>query len=101
MAFSTNPLNSTNVLELVTYTNDVTNGWMGTIVLVMVFGIMYLVMQSHSSSGKAMAASLFITTGFAVFFRTMGWINDYVMLVVVLVAGISIVAIVYEAVSLR
>jgi hypothetical protein len=83
------PTNTTNFFDMLGYFNNLTDvgagGLFWTIMLVVLSGMLFLMMKAYST-GKAMGIT-FITSFFiALLFKIMGWVNNYVLTVTVLLA---------------
>lgn len=61
-------MNATQPWEILTYVNNVTNGWFGTFTLLIIWLAAFLSMTGRTTSGRAFAAATFITEVIAMIF---------------------------------
>lgn len=64
------------------YGNSVLDGWLGAIILILIFGVSYSLTKS-SGTVKSMAVSMFITTFFSVLFMRLSMIHPAFVFVLV------------------
>lgn len=81
--------NVTGIGSLFVYSNYVTGGILGNVILGVIFLISFLTMKNYTSS-KAIAASMFITTVFAVLFARIGMVHPAIPIgtIILTIAGL-------------
>jgi ABC-type transporter Mla maintaining outer membrane lipid asymmetry permease subunit MlaE len=70
--------NITRPYELITYTNTVTGGMYGVVVVLAVFIVSFMALKNYKTSA-ALGASTFITTLLAIMLRLMGALSDTIL----------------------
>jgi len=82
--------NLTRPYELLTYTNTVTDGLLGAVILLLIFIVGFVSMKNYRTS-SAFAASAFITTILAVLLRALDVIKDEILFLCIFgtVAGVA------------
>lgn len=88
MAYSyPNITNSSTILDLFTYTNDILNGMLGIGLLGVIFFVSFITFKNYTTE-RALTVSLFITTITGIFMFILGWITEETLMIpVVLMIG--------------
>lgn len=84
------PDNLTTIIDLGTYSNQVTEGIFGTGFLLVLFVVMFLRFHGFRETKASLLGSSMITFIVAVFFRMLGWVNDLTLYVCVILVIIFI-----------
>lgn len=89
MAIFPDPTNMTNMTDVLSYLNIVTMGWFGLVMLIVIFVVGLLSLKIYSTH-KAVAASSFLTTIVAIFFKILNLISTQVLVgsIVLLIVAI-------------
>jgi len=87
----TEPQNLTNFYTMLKYGNEVTNNWLGTLIVVTVGLITFISLKNYSTE-KAFAAMTFVILIVAVLLRPLDLITDFVFYIVIVVVALSIVS---------
>jgi|TARA_R100000750_G_C2303082_1_gene79576 hypothetical protein len=90
----TNVSSSENILELTQYTNDITGGWLGILIMVSFLFILFVNLQGSSPAVRFTTAS-FLTTLLAFLFRIINLSNDFIVVILVLITSISFLVMMY------
>ena len=80
----------TNMTSLLSYTNTVTEGFWGTTILIVIFFVSFLVQKAGYPSHKAFASSAIMVAIASVFFRVLGLVNNLVLIVSIILAGVGL-----------
>lgn len=83
--------NFTSFSEMMSYANEITNNTYAPSILIVLFLIMFVGLKIKFDTKRAFGASSFMTAIFAVLFRMMGVIDDYVAFIFIIAAGIGTV----------
>ena len=85
----------TNLMEFISYTNEeLLGGWLGAGILIIVGFITFLAGKTFGSYERAFGSSTFLVLITAVFLRFLGWINDtifYLSIVIFIIALIMLI----------
>lgn len=84
-----NPPNNTDLAEYVQYSNTITDGWGGTIILLLIFAVSIIVMY-RVEGPKRFAFAGFFTGIFALGFRVLEIIPEQVFFVALVVLALSV-----------
>ena len=87
-----NDANVTSTAELLSYTNTVTDGWFGSILVLITFIMMLVILSPRSERFvEPFAVSSFITAILAILLRALNILNDtwLVVTIIVAVAGLA------------
>jgi predicted cation transporter len=84
----TNASNMSGIPDLFTTSNQLTGGMFGTVILVVLWVMVFMQLKNYSSKAAALAAS-FITTLVAVMLFLMSMISSQVLVVCVVLTAIS------------
>lgn len=85
------PTNLTSALDIMLYANTETQGWFGTLILVMIFVVVFMGMKSRFTTSRCMAGACFLTAICAVLLRVLGLINEFPFLVSILMLILSVI----------
>lgn len=74
---------------LLSYTNQTTQGFWGMTILIVIFFVSFLSLKLYPTH-KAFAAAGIITAIMSIFFRTLGLVNNLVLIVCILMAAVGV-----------
>lgn len=87
MSFSAPGTNQT--YQLFQYANTVTSGWFGVGTLFTMWITIFLMLQVHGVK-KAFTSASFLTMIFAILFRVIELVNDWVVYLFIIATGLSV-----------
>jgi len=87
--------NITRPYELITYSNTVTDGMFGVIILLCLFIVIFMSLKTYKTSA-AMGAACFITTLLAIMLRLMGALSDTILFVCIFATLGSLSFLIFE-----
>jgi len=83
------PTNQSSFFDMMNYFNSLTDVGQGsmfwTVMLIVISAMAFLMMKTYSVE-KAAAGSFIFAAIIAFFFRLLGWVNDYVLTICILLA---------------
>lgn len=89
------PTNISGSSGLLQYVNMVTDGWFGTITLIMIFAITFIALKDYKTN-RAFAVASWVVGIIGVFFRSISIISDPVLYICIVAAGLGLVALLVE-----
>ena len=89
-------MNITNLMELFSYGNSVTDGLFGNTLPFSIFAISLGMMYGRVEIKDSMMVAGYITTLFSVFLKVVGMVSDPVVVLFVLIAAVSTIAAVFQ-----
>lgn len=81
---------TTDFAEWAQYGNAVAEGWLGSIWLIASFIITLTIMSQRYDAKSAFIVSSLLTTIFCIFFRVIGIVSDFVMILCIIITLIAI-----------
>ena len=93
--FSYPPENMTGIIDFLTYTNYLTNGFLGAGFLIIIFFVSFLSTKIYSYE-RAFGFSSFLTMISAVLLRFLNLINDWILALSVILLVFSIILLTRE-----
>jgi hypothetical protein len=85
------PTNVTGFVELLQYTNSITNEWFGNTVVIMVFTIAFLSLkQSGHATSDALTVSSFISAVLTIFLLVMNVTGHFAVFLLVMFLGAGV-----------
>jgi len=85
------PSNITGISDLALWTNNVTGGWFWSMILMGLFVILFMSFKSYSTE-RAFATSSFVCMIIGIMMGVMGLISSYVVVLLMVIAGIAVIA---------
>lgn len=94
------PKNITSFFGMMDYFNSLTDFGMGsmfwTVILIVISGVLFLTLKTYSVE-KAISISVICSAVLAILLRILGWVNDYVVTVYVILAILGIFLLLKES----
>ena len=89
------PENMTGIMDFLTYTNSLTNGFLGAGFLIIIFMVSFLSTKTFSYE-RAFGFSSFLTMISAILLRFLNLINDWILALTVILLVFSIILLTKE-----
>lgn len=87
----TNTTNLTSALDILAYGHTNTQGWFGTLILIMIFTVCFMSMKSKFTTSRCLAGSMFLTTIIAVILSVLELLDAFPFLVTVVLLICSVI----------
>lgn len=91
----TNITGSNSTVGLATAVNDLSGGWLGVTLLIVIFMIFFIALKNYPRK-EAFGAATLITFISALLLWTLEWISDFALFVCVIAAALAIVALIHN-----
>lgn len=81
--------NSTGIMDILLYSNSVTNDWFGVVVVFMVF-VVGFISQKHYGTERAVASASFLTAISSYLLFAMGLVGSHIILIPTIMTVVSV-----------